>query len=187
MKTLKSLASILGVCALSLIALTAHAETVSVTFQQPDGGVSSGLYNGQVLLNVSGVGKSLGNSLNDAFYVFTDGGGSPIAPFHDGSYYQLTFGTSPLVAFSPAQDASNFLAAPLPAYNPNHDYTFVLNTGLVAPGALHFGVSDGIFADNDGGYRVTITQLGSVPEPGSVALLIGSSVAGFSLLRRRRR
>lgn len=187
MKTLSSFASLLSAGTLLLLASVAHAETVPVSFMMPDGGVSSGLYFGNVLLEVVGTGQSLGPTFNDAFYLYADGAGNPIAPVVDGSFYQLTFGTVPLVAVTPSQNAANFIVGSVPAYDPAHNYSFVLNTGLVAPGALHFGVGDGNFGDNSGAYRVTITQLQAVPEPGSIALVVGSGFAGVALLRRRRR
>ncbi len=187
MKTLPSLASLLSIGAALLFAPIAHAETLSASFSIPDGGVSSGLYKGNVLLNVSGGGHSAGQDYNDAFYIFANAHGSPVAARRDSSYYQLAFGTVPLAAFNPAQNAKNFLVGAFPAYNPTHEYSFILNTGLTAPSALHFGVSDGNFGDNSGAYRISITQLGVVPEPGSVVLFLGSGFAGAAFLRRRRR
>src|SRR5439155_20907368 len=72
----------------------------------------------------------------------------------------LTMGANrPLAAFDQSCNAVRFLVGPLPAYNPEHEYTFVLDTGLAAPGPLHFGVSDGGFSDNSGAYIITVTQL----------------------------
>src|SRR5512140_1954437 len=123
----------------------ASAETITASFLQPDGGVTSGFYGGTVHIAVSGIGRSDGSTLNDAFYEFHRGSSA-----HDASYYQLTFGTSTLVGYDPAQDALNFLVGGLPAYNPSHVYNFDLSTGALLPTQLHFGVSDGIFSDNCG-------------------------------------
>jgi hypothetical protein len=134
------------------------SETLTAAFTQPDGGVTSGAYKGYVLLHVTGVGQAYGAAYNDAFYLYT-------APFaapqngHDGGYYQLTFGASPLQAFSLGSNARNFLVGPLPPYNPAHDYTFVLDTRLASPARLHFGVSDGGYNDNSGAYTITATPL----------------------------
>jgi hypothetical protein len=133
-------------------------ETLAATFTRPDGGVTAGAYQGYVLLHVTGVGQAYGATFNDAFYLFTSPFSSP-RNGHDGGYYQLTFGTSPLQAFSLGSNARNFLVGPLPAYNPAHEYTFVLDTRLVSPGRLHFGVSDGGYNDNTGAYTITVTQL----------------------------
>src|SRR5262249_36049959 len=82
---------------------------------------------------------------------------------HDGGYYQLAFGTSPLAAFSLGSNARNFLVGPLPAYDPAHNYTVILDTRLWSLGQLHFGVSDGGYSDNTGAYGITLTQLVPIP------------------------
>jgi hypothetical protein len=133
-------------------------ETLVATFTRPDGGVTAGAYQGYVLVHVTGVGQAYGATYNDAFYLFTSPFSSP-RNGHDGGYYQLTFGTNPLEAFSLASNAKNFLVGPLPAYNPGHEYTIILNTRLTSPGRLHFGVSDGGYNDNTGAYTITVTQL----------------------------
>ncbi len=156
------------------------SETVSVDFTVPNGGQSVGLYFGQVQVNVVGTGESLGSLDNDAFYVFEGG------VFHDANYYQLTYGLSPLVPLNSAQNAVNFIVGGLPAYSPTHEYNFVLNTGAAVGSILHFGVSDGNFGDNKGSYRVTITQLGSVPEPASWAMMIGGFALAGSVMRRKK-
>jgi hypothetical protein len=138
-------------------------ETLTATFAQPDGGITTASYQGYILVHVTGVGNSYGNVLNDAFYLFTGPFTTP-QNGHDGGYYQLAFGTSTLVPFSLASNARNFLIGSLPAYNPDHEYTFLLDTRLNSPGFLHFGVTDGGYSDNEGAYTITITQL--VPLPG---------------------
>ena len=165
---------------LGLTAVTpASAEILSVPFTQPDGGVTTGLYSGIVNVTVSGTGFSLGNLLNDAFYLFE--GATPV---HDSQYYQLTFGTSTLVPFNPAQNAVNFIVGGLPAYQPSHVYSFLLNTGTAIPTQLHFGVGDGQFSDNGGAYRIVVT---GVPEPATWAMmLIGFAGLGFVSMRRQK-
>lgn len=153
------------------------AEVVSVSFTTPTGGQSVGTYSGVVNLTVSGTGFSLGPRINDAFY-------DVLTQTRDPSYYQLTFGTAPLVPFNPAQNAVNFLVGPLPAYSPTNTYSFQLNTGLVTPGILYFGVSDGNFGDNGGAYRIVIN---AVPEPASWALLIAGFGALGTAVRQERR
>jgi hypothetical protein len=138
-------------------------ETLTATFTRPDGGVTVASYKGYVLLHVAGVGQSDANIYNDAFYLYTGPYGRSPRNGQDGGYYQLAFGTSPLKAFGLANNAENFLVGPLPAYNPDHEYTFILDTTLSSPGHLHFGVSDGGFSDNKGAYTITVTQLVSTP------------------------
>jgi hypothetical protein len=154
------------------------SETLTATFTQPDGGVTTQGFDGIVQITVSGVGQSDGTTFNDAFYLFDP-------PTHDASYYQLTFGTTTLVGYDPSQDAANYILGSLPAYNPDHTYTFYLNTGVTTLTDLHFGVSDGQFSDNTGAYRITVSQV--VPEPASWALMVlGVGCMGASLRSRRR-
>ena len=161
-------------------------EALTASFLKPDGGVTAGAYRGLVQISITGTAQSDAAFVNDAFYLIGD-----TSVGNDASYYQLTFGTSALLPFTPSQDAKNFLvedlstgAAGIPAYNPAHAYQFVLDTGTTTPTALHFGVSDGIFSDNTGAYAITVTQLAAVPEPASLGLLATASLA--QLLRRRR-
>jgi len=160
---------------------TLAAETLTASFTTPDGGVTTGSYDDIVSVTVSGVGQSDATEFNDAFYVYTGSG----APFHDPSYYQLTFGTSTLTTFNPAQDASNFLVGSLPAYDSSHEYTFLLNTGVTSPTQLHFGVGDGDFGDNSGAFTITVAE---VPEPATWALmLVGFGRLGGALRTHKRR
>ncbi len=172
-------------------------ETMSASFLQADGGVTTNLYTGLVEISVTGTGQSLGSCFNDAFYVFS-GCGSPFST----TFYQLTADNVALVPFNPAQEIKRFIVfdvlanlevAPggyLPAYRADHSYRFVLDTSLlgVALGAtspLHFGVSDGAFNDNSGAYAIQVTQLSAqVPEPGSLGLCLA---AGLGWLAARRK
>ena len=173
----QTLALTFALC-LAAAASSASAETITATFTQPDGGVTTGLYSGIVHVTVSGVGQSWGPDLNDAFYVYDPG-----PPTHHVDYYQLTFGTSTLIPFAPSQDAYLSIVGALPAYNSNHTYSFDLNTGALNPTQLHFGVSDGNFSDNAGSYTITIS---AVPEPSTWAMMIlGFAGIGFMTFRRR--
>lgn len=187
----KVLAAAIVAASMSAVPVVSSAgpiETLTAAFTAPDGGVTVHGYDDQVLITVSGFGSSLGDCLNDAFYVFS---GCPGGIYHDGNgawlaYYQLSFGTSPLVAYDPDQNADNFLIGALPDYNPTHEYSFILDTGVNSPEFLHFGVSDGQFQDNAGAYQITVSQVG-VPEPISLSLFGAGLAAAVSLRRRKRR
>lgn len=151
------------------------AEVLNVPFAPANSATSTGLYSGTIKVRVSGTGFSLGNDINDAFYLVN-------GPTHDPSYYQLTFGLAPLVPFNPSQNAVNFIVGGLPAYQASHVYTFLLNTGTATPSQLNFGVGDGNFGDNGGAFTVAL----GVPEPAAWGLMIaGFGVVGFASRRRR--
>ena len=172
---------LIGAAALTLTAVAAPAqaaETLVATFTQPDGGQTTQTYSGIVRVLVTGTGQSNGTRFNDAFYDVLTG-------TRDGSFYQLTFGTTTLVPLNPAQNAVNFLVGPLPAFSPTNTYQFLLNTGTSTPSILHFGVGDGQFADNSGAYTITVT---AVPEPATWAtMILGVGTAGAAMRRRRSR
>jgi hypothetical protein len=169
---------------------TGPTETMTSVFTTPDGGISVNTYSGFVQVKVSGFGESAGTNLNDAFYLFS----GPLV--HDPFYYQLTFGTTTLVALHPAQNAVNFIRydldanvevtpAYVPAYQASHEYRFVLDTGTASPLNLHFGTANGFFADNSGSHTIEITQLTAVPDGGATISLLGGAIAGLVLLRRK--
>lgn len=158
---------------------TTTKDTVTVPFTTPET-PSTKSFSGYVKVKVSGTGQSLGSNYNDAFYLFANGAGNPIGPGHDGTYYQLNISTNALAPFiasgSPGVLAyrqvrydyatSNETTPPyVPAYRSDHTYEFVVNTALVSPGLLHFGVSDGQFNDNSGSYTIEVTQLSTTPPP----------------------
>ncbi|MCW3052581.1 MAG: multicopper oxidase, type 2, partial [Chthonomonadales bacterium] len=141
---------------------TAQRETLTATFTQSDGGITLAGYQGYVRVHVTGVGQSFVPAHNDAFYLYDGQFASSPQNGHDGGYSQLAFSTSALPASDVGQNIAGYLVGPVPAYNSAHDYTILVNTGLSAPGQLHFGVSDTDFSDNTGAYTITVTQLAPV-------------------------
>lgn len=173
---MKTVATALALALAAIAAPAAAVETVSVSFTSPTGGQSVGLWSGIVKLHVEGTGFSNGPAINDAFY-------NVASQTLNTGYYALGFGIAPLLPFTPTNNIQNYLVGGVPAYNPAHAYTFLVNTGTAVPSTLYFGVTDGQYNDNGGSFRVTISN---VPEPANWAMLI----AGFGLVgaaaRRRR-
>lgn len=168
-----------------------QAETVTAAFTTPDAGITTNSYSGTVLVTVSGVGQSYSSAYNDAFYVYQDTSGNPITPsnpYYNPTnpnglrYYQLAYSANPLSGNDYNNAADLSVVGGLPAYSPSHSYTFFLNTGLTAPGKLHFGVIDGDYGDNTGAYTIT---LGSAPEPGIYAFLGSLALSGVFLRLRK--
>lgn len=174
-------------------AATGSVETVIAPFTSPST-ATTGTYAGLVEVVITGTGFSAGSTLNDAFYLFSSGIG------RDGQYYQMNIGWTgaPLAPFSgEARNLDQYVRwmetvgeigsiNQLP-YVPSHEYHLVLDVPE-ASSLLFFGVSDGNFGDNGGAYTIQVQQLGSVPEPTSVALMgLGAlGLLGVSLRRRKR-
>jgi parallel beta-helix repeat protein len=117
-------------------------ETVTAPFTNGFSGVTTTLtYQGLATLSVSGVGQASGSTFSDAFYLFAQGDGTPIAPSHPQEWALALNG----------QKIDNFLVDGIPPYRPDHRYTFRVR---VPAGALTFGVSDGFGGDNTGRYII---------------------------------
>ena len=164
------------------VALTAaaRAEVIVVPFTDPSPTVTTSSYSGEVTVNVGGVGQSAGTELNDAFYTYTDANGAPATP-DDRGFYDLGFGTG-----GSAKSIDNYVS-PTPAYDPNHVYTFELDTGLSKPAPLDFQLIDNGYLDNSGSFTVSVSQVSAALEPSTWALLFGGlSIVGLMLRRTRK-
>lgn len=175
--------------AYTIVVEHAPSEVVYAPFDQAAGVATTGSYYGKVQVTVSGVGQSLGEQFNDAFYLLPGDNNAVASPTRAG-FWDLGFGTSPIVGDG-SQEATNAIVGAVPAYNADNIYTLVLDTGAVSPIPLYFGVDDNILSDNSGAYTIVVTQLGvnTVPEPPSLALVLVSLVnVGFlNVLRTRSR
>jgi PKD repeat protein len=150
--THRPLLPLVAVAALALSASPATAETVTVPFTTSSNGVTGGVltsqtYSGDVQIEVSGVGNSLSQRMNDAFWVYT---GGPLR--YDVDWYHLRIGTD--------HPVSQLGGSP-PPYTASHDYSFVWN--VATPQQLRFWVSDGNFTDNGGSYTITVTPVAQPP------------------------
>ena len=158
-------------------------ETVTAPFTAPSTATQL-TYGGPVEVLVSGVGNSLGPSLNDAFYY--------VGGVQTGGFYLLNIGWNGADLKPSIGDPRNadkvirfidgvgaVAAGARPAYAADHTYRFVIDVPQDA-GLLQFGVSDGNYADNGGAYTLQLWQLqaGVVPEPAAAGLLL----AGLGLL-----
>lgn len=130
-----------------LVAAPAAAETITVPFTNGAGVYTAGSFSGEVEITVSGTGWSLGNCLNDAFYVFSGCG----SPYYNSSWYHLRINGG-----HPADQIS------VPPYASSHVYTFTFDVGAAAA-PVRFWVSDGNFNDNGGSYTVTIVPADEPP------------------------
>jgi hypothetical protein len=124
----------------------ATTEVLTVPFVQGDAGVwTANSYSGVVRVKVRGTGQASGPAYSDAFYIFTDGEGNPIEPFHPDPLFNWTL----WINGGPADLYVN----PIPPYNPEHVYVF----DIVAPGGpLNFAVGNSYTADNTGSYKVAV-------------------------------
>ena len=169
-------------------------EVVAAPFASPSTSTVNA-YSGLVEIIASGTGFSLFSILNDAFYGVSSG--SPL----DTQYYQLNIGwtTAPLAPLSgEPRNIDNFIVfiegigpttpTARPAFDAGNTYHFVVDTALLLPEMLQFGVSDGNFGDNGGSYSIEVHQVRAeaVPEPGTMALIV-MAVAAMGSVRMRRR
>ncbi|MDQ2829659.1 MAG: hypothetical protein M3Y74_11485, partial [Chloroflexota bacterium] len=137
---------------------TATGETVVVPFVNgPSGVQTTQSYSGPITLTVSGVGHLAGCQFSDAFYLYADCNDNPYTPpqhytGRDNFGLQINL------------NQADTLVQPVPAYRPDHTYTFP----LTAPGGpLTLGGGDDGTYDNAGQYTVTITvpAAPSIPTP----------------------
>lgn len=181
----KSFLSAVGGVSLALASSmsVASTETVTAFFATPSV-TTTNSYSGLVNVTVSGIGQSAGTAYNDAFYLFADGSFNPLPVAHDPNWYHLDLSIGGVPLTGGTQSAYNILSfitpAGLPAYNPNHVYSFTIN--VTTPGQLSFGVSDGLFSDNSGAYEITVSQ---TPIP-QAFWLFGSALAGLAAARQRK-
>ena len=139
------------------------AETITVPFRAGIGGIqTTRSFSGPVTVTVSGVGQASGTSYSDAFYIYTDYLGNPITPVHPPGPYNYTLWIN--------DGPADLYVSPIPAYNPQHVYTF----SIVAPGGkLQFAVGDQLSGDNSGDYTVTVTPQIIAPRFTSPPLIDG--------------
>lgn len=121
-----------------------NLEVLVVPFSLGDQGVETvNEYVGRIGVVVAGVGQASGAAMSDAFYIYTDGEGNPIEPWHPTEFYNWTL----WINGGPA-DAYMYR---IPRYRPDHVYAFIID----APGGrLRFAVGDGGTEDNTGQYYV---------------------------------
>ena len=100
-------------------------------------------YTGPMTITVSGTGQAQGTMHSDAFYIYTDAHGNPVAPSHH-TYATLCINGHPVDQF----------VQPIPPYSSDHTYKLTIN----APGGpLTFGVCDSILTDNSGSFTITFS------------------------------
>jgi hypothetical protein len=125
------------------------SERLTVPFANGDVGVQTvNSYSDRVLVKVRGIGQASGTEWSDAFYIFTDGAGNPVEPWHPMEFYNWTLWINggPVDAF----------VDPIPPYNPDHVYVF----HIYAPERpLTFAVGDTGTGDNAGEYEIVVRDL----------------------------
>lgn len=139
-------------------------ESITVPFTNGTTGRNTTNYYQQcVNVQVSGSGKASGSALSDAFYIYTDNQGNPLAtPLHYNLQYNWSLWINGRSAELSLQNQT------VPVYNAAHVYSFtVCPTGRMK---LNFSVGDTFTIDNSGEYQVHITcPNGLSPTPTTVA------------------
>ncbi len=135
-------------------------EVVQVPFTAAQGGATLQSYSGFITISVHGSGQAAGAVQNDAFYIFTDGAGSPVTPVAS------TAGTLKINGQPPASWLSE-----IPPYNAQHYYSFRYFAGNV-PAPLQFATGDLFTGDNSGAFVLRVDRASESLLP---ALQIGST------------
>lgn len=135
-------------------AAAASGETLFVPFTTPRPGLqTSQSYVGPITVTVSGTGQGFGTQDADAFYIYDDGAGDPIVPFHPIPQPPFPQGDNVNATLIINGSISDVYVQPIPSYRSDHTYTFTMN----APGGrLTFGIGDYNMADNTGAFTITI-------------------------------
>jgi len=143
-----------GAVLIILILIVIHflpetSENLKVSFRKGAiGAITTYTYQGETIITVSGTGEAAGSSRSDALYIFTDGLGNNVSPYHIPSSSPNNFSLC-----IDSQPIDNFMKTPLPLYNSSHTYTFTID----APGGpLTFGVCDGDAGDNMGSFTINV-------------------------------
>ena len=151
----------LATAILAVLSPLAFAETITVPPCGNSPGTTAGAYTGLVQVTVSGLlDNTPGNPLQDAFYNVDPINHAVSAGPCQGCFrYNRVSEGSCLCSFECAGTShpiESLLAQPLPAFEPSHTYTVLLDLGLASPEALHFAMADCGCGDNMGAYTVTI-------------------------------
>ena len=169
-------------------------ESIIAPFASSAGAPTAGSYSSLIEIIVSGTGSSFGLNQNDAFYCSLSADERCSAPgvVLDSQYYQLNIGMAGLsFAGGEANNIDQFITfidgvgpvpqGTLPPYDAGgNTYHFIANLPISMASTLRFGVSDGIYFDNDGSFAIQVFQVAAspVPEPQSLVLMM----FGLSLL-----
>jgi hypothetical protein len=115
-------------------------------------------YTGTVTMTVNGTGKDSGTSDSDAYYIFTNYEGQPVAPLTAREFGLYVDGQR-LADIYPQ------------GYQTSHEYTFNLNVGS-DPRAIKFAIGDGYTADNSGYFTIKVsgTVAGTAESESSAAV-----------------
>jgi len=118
------------------------------------------------MLTVSGIGSSAGNSLSDAFYVYSDENHNLIDPKHyKNNEFALQIN---------GRGADSYLSS-VPAYRDDHTYIFEIT---VPSGKVRLAVGDTYAVDNSGQYDVTIGYPSDVQRQAAVVTTSADSGTG---------
>lgn len=137
------------------------AETITVPPCGSTPGVTAASYSGLVQVTISGLlDNTPGNPLQDAFYGVDPSDHSvAVGPCQGCLRYNRASEGSCLCSYEcpgTSHPIESLLVDPLPAFEPSHVYSVVLDLGAAPPDALHFGMADCGCGDNSGEYTVTI-------------------------------
>ena len=122
-------------------------ETVVVPFDRAESTLTQNLYDGQVILRISGTGQAGGKDYSDAFYLYQQSDGTSYFPPQLEHFDLEIDGDRAIRTLGPIEKP--------PSYSPDHVYTVHYNVGLT-PRPIALRISDSVVGDNTGAFQVQI-------------------------------
>lgn len=126
-------------------------ETLTVPFDDDSPTLTTRQYRGRVRLFIEGTGQAAGNAYSDAFYLYTDDAGRPLAEPQTEMFDLEIDGQRAIIALGLQDDP--------PPFDPeNHLYAVIYDVED-DPRQIAFRIADYSVGDNSGAFTITVVQL----------------------------
>lgn len=145
-----------GACLAEVVDSEEEIEIIDVSIK--DNGVnrpagSKNLYNGNIVLDLSGFGQSAGTHYSDVLYVYKSGDGVSIVDPYIKDPFLLCLNGNPITDYLDL----------IPQYSFNHEYRVKFKLDKAVP--LNFAICDKYIVDNSGYYKIIVRSADEVIKP----------------------